>query len=222
MLVSYGDNSHWFARFRPTASQVRWFLIILWGILALNNIRQVPLYIGMDAQDHYDYISYVLEKGRLPLATEGWQMFQPPLFYMVCALILESLRNSVGAATLVLLPRGINLFCGLLQVEFCYRALRYVWPQREDLQAIGTVLGGLLPMNIYISQVVGNEPMAAAFSGIAVVMALGLISKRSVPSGWSCFLLGIVVGLGVLTKPTPFLLIPPILAGNGLFGLHQP
>ncbi len=70
-------------------------------------------------------------------------------------------------------------------------------------------------MNIYISQVVGNEPMAAAFSGVAVVMTLGLISKRSVPSKWSCFFLGVVVGLGVLTKPTPFLLIPPILIGIG-------
>lgn len=215
MLVSRSDSGHWIARFRPTASQVRWFVIILWGILAINNIREIPLHIGMDAQAHYDYISYVAEKGSIPLATEGWQMFMPPLFYMVCALIMDLLKNSVAAATLLPLLRGINLFCGLLQVELCYRALRYVFPEREDLQAIGTVLGGLLPMNIYISQVVGNEPMTALFSGVAVVMVLGLISKRSVPSNWSCFVLGVVIGLGVLTKPTPILLIPPILVGIG-------
>ena len=215
MLVFHRDNDHWIRRFHPTASQVRWLLIILWGILAINNIREIPLYVGMDIQGHYDYIFYVAEKWRIPLATEGWQMFVPPLFYTVCALILELLRNFVSISTLLILLRGVNLCCGLLQVELCYRALRYVFPQREDLQAIGTVLGGLLPMNIYISQVVGNEPMAAAFSGVAVVMTLGLISTRSVPSKWSCFFLGVVVGLGVLTKPTPFLLIPPILIGIG-------
>ena len=224
MLVYYLDNAHWITRFHPTASQVRWFVIILWGILSINNIREIPLHIGMDIQAHYDYIFYLIQHKRIPLATEGWQMFMPPLFYMVCAVILELLKDSVGSATLLMVCRGVNLFCGLLQVELCYRALLYVWPQREDLQAIGTILGGLLPMNIYISQVVGNEPMAAAFSGVVVVMALGLISKRSVPSRWSCLFLGVVVGLGVLTKPTAFLLIPPILIGIAylVFINHKP
>jgi hypothetical protein len=204
------DNLGEQRRCRLSASQIRWLLIGFWGILAVNNMGKIPLYVGMDAIQHYQYIEYVWENKSIPIATEGWQMFQSPLFYLLCAPIFGLFKSLVGPVNTAFLLRATNLLCGLLLVELCYRGLRYVYPDREDLQSIGTALGGLLPMNIYISQAVGNEPMAALFAGTAVVICLRLFSAGTVPSISSCALLGLAVGLSVLTKPTAFLLIPAI------------
>lgn len=195
-------------RYRPSAGQIRGLLMVFWVILALNDMWKIPLYIGMDAIHHYQYIEYVWENRSIPVASEGWQMFQPPLFYLLSAPIFGLFKDLVGPVNTAFLLRATNLLCGVLQVELCYRALRHVYPDREDLQAVGTVLGGLLPMNIYISQVVGNEPMAALFAGAAIVICLRLFSGGNVPSKSSCALLGFAVGLSLLTKPTAFLLIP--------------
>lgn len=200
-----GDRPH-----RPVASLIRWLIIAFWGVLAVNNMGKIPLYVGMDAIQHYQYIEYVWENRSIPIATEGWQMFQPPLFYVLSAPLFGLLKSLVGPANTAFLLRATNLLCGLLLVELCYRALRYVYPDRDDLQSMGTILGGLLPMNIYISQVVGNEPMAALFAGTAVVICLRWFSTGTVPSKSAAVLLGLAVGLSVLTKPTALLLVPAI------------
>lgn len=210
-ISSNGEDTNLLQRHRPTANQIRWLLIVLWALLAINNIGKLPLDLGMDARDHYAYILYVAEQKSIPSASDGWQMFQPPLFYIVCALIYGALETVLSPMSLAMSFRAVNLLCGLIQVELCYRALREVYPRRDDLQAIGTIVGGLLPMNIYMSQVIGNEPLAACLSGTAVLIGVRLFTKRTVPTKRSVAILGAVIGLAVLTKPTAFLLILPLV-----------
>ena len=45
---------------------------------------KVPYDNGFDVLPHMDYIAFVGERA-LPLATDGWQMFQSPLYYIVSA-----------------------------------------------------------------------------------------------------------------------------------------
>jgi 4-amino-4-deoxy-L-arabinose transferase-like glycosyltransferase len=95
-------------------------------------------------------------------------------------------------------------------VEISYRTLRIVFPKREDLQVIGTLIGGLLPMNLYLSQAVGNEPLAGCLSATVLVLALKL--NRSRPGAlpkWHLPILGFVLGLALLAKVTAVLLVPP-------------
>ena len=49
-------------------------------------------------------------------------------------------------------------------MPFSKAASRTVFPGRNDLQIIGTAVGGFLPLNIYISQVVGNEPLSGCLT----------------------------------------------------------
>jgi len=75
----------------------------------------------------------------------------------------------------------------------------------------------LLPMNIYISQYVGNEPLAGLLSAVAVTMGLKLFhGDYSLIPKWYLPALGLVVGLALLAKATPVLLCPPL----ALFLLH--
>jgi 4-amino-4-deoxy-L-arabinose transferase-like glycosyltransferase len=164
----------------------------------------------MDIQQHYEYIEYVANTGRIPLATEGWQMFQSPLYYVLSALLWKfPLSRWFDMTTAMMMLRVIPLLCGLLQVELAYRASRYVFPGRQGLQIWGTIIGGLLPMNLYISQVVGNEPLSGLFSAGAVVIGfLLLTSEREIIPERYFLLLGAALGLALLTKVTAVLLVP--------------
>jgi hypothetical protein len=198
----------WISRTAWNPSSVRLTLLAAWAVLAVNNIMKIPLYVGYDVVHHYAYISYITEKGTLPLATEGWQMFQSPLFYLLSAGLWKFLSLFLPANAAQFLLRIIPLCCGALQVQLAYQAVRYVFPSRTDLQTLGTIVGGFLPMNFYISQVVGNEPLAGFLSAAAIVIALGILTKTGpLPKGRLAFL-GIMLGLACLTKFTAVLLIP--------------
>jgi len=193
--------------------RVRWLLIGLWVVLAMNNINKLPLNLGYDAVDHYEYISYVVKNHQLPLASEGWQMFQSPLYYMISAGFYSVLSYFThNDNTLNILMRLIPLLCGVLQVELVYSAAKSVFSTRRDLQILGTIVGGLLPMNIYISQYVGNEPLAGLLSAVAIVMTLRLFQyDDALISKWYLSALGLVLGLAMLAKATPVLLCLPLV-----------
>ena len=206
------DRFPWLGHLSPGAGRVRLIVMALSAAMAINNIGKIPLDVGMDVLQHYEYIQYINKNGQIPLATDGLQMFESPLFYIVSAVLYKvsaALFSADPAAERSL--RVIPLLCGLMQVELCYRALRYVFPAREDLQMIGIVLGGLMPMNIYMSQVVGTEPMLGALTGIVLVMLIGLHHQSALMRREFFMLLGFFWGLALLTKFTAILLSLPLV-----------
>jgi len=187
-----------------TTSNLRWVLLAAWVVLAANDIGKLPLKHGFDVQDHVGYVRYVLEHRRLPLADEGWQMFQAPLFYAVSA-VVSPLVTWVDPT----LERGLRLVplvCGAIQIEIAYRIVRESFPDRNDLQAVGLLLGSCLPMNLYMSQAVGNEPMFAVLSS---ALLLQLVRRLRAPSR-AYLLPGALLGLALLAKATGWLLVPMV------------
>ena len=194
-------------------SAFRWLLIGAWGVLAANNLPKIPPYVGFDVPAHLAYIRYLVEHWRIPLATEGWQMFQPPLYHALSALLVWMPAHPfLDEGTTERLLRVIPLACGTAQVELAYRAVRHVFPERADLQRLGTLLGGLLPINLYASQYVGNEPLTGCLTAAAIVLLLGwLRTPEAALGGAAHWLLGILLGLAVLAKPTAVLVVMPAL-----------
>ena len=202
----------WIERLTPSVQMLRMGLLIAWGILALNNIGKLPVYVGFDQQGHWEYIRYIAETKKLPLATEGWQMFQAPLYYLISAPLYLFFSQFFLEDSLRSILRIIPLICGMAQVELSYRALRYAFPERKDLQGLGTILGGFLPMNFYISQYLGNEPLAGLLVSSVVVMTYKILLFPSKKWPYKNYLLlSLLLGLAILTKITALLLIPPIL-----------
>ena len=207
-------------RFSLSAGSFRWGLIGFWILLSINSLWKVSSQ-GFDYPAHLEYIAYMTEHQIPPLATDGWQMFQTPLYYFVssawykiCALFLN---HELSERLLRIVP----LLCGLAQIELCYSALKEIFPQRHDLQKLGMLLGGLLPMNLYMSQNLGNEPLAGFFTAIAVVLGIRFLQDSSqAGSNRDHWLLGIVLGLAILTKVTAILLLAPLLVIL-TFSLHN-
>jgi hypothetical protein len=221
VLSARKERPAWLKPPLVTAAGVRWIVLIAWVCLAINNIGKMPLYAGMDSDQHLKYIEYVANTWRIPLATEGWQMFQPPLFYIISALFYKFLAGCSSWETVLMALRVIPLVCGAIQIELCWRALRYAFPGREDLQIVGTLVGGLLPMNLYISQAIGNEPLAGCLSGIVVYIVIRHLKSPAL-SHWRAFaIMGLFLGLAMLTKVTAALLVPPVLLAITYGGLSE-
>jgi hypothetical protein len=48
--------------------------------LFINNVPQLPRSVGFDAVAHEQYIQFIQQRHALPLADDGWEMYQPPLY----------------------------------------------------------------------------------------------------------------------------------------------
>lgn len=200
----------WLRRITPTASGFRWLLLFGWAILGANNICKIPYAFGFDVPNHMDYIEYVARKWSVPYATEGWQMFQSPLYYLLSA-PLYALFSAVSVTKAPEALRIVPLLCGALQIQLCYCVVRRVYRKRDDLQALGTLLGGYLPINIYQSQYLGNEPLAAVFCSAVILVSIMLLQEPEKYWSPSTFtLMGLLVGLGLLTKVTDLLICGPL------------
>ena len=211
LSVWSGKVPCWKGRAQIAPNAVRWLLMSGWLAMAVNNFWKIPISFGMDSGGHTQYISYVASYWRVPLATEGWQMFQPPLFYYLEAVIFRSFVQWFEPDTVVRVLKLLPLLCGAAHVEISFRISRYAYPGKESLQAIGTLVGGLLPMNLYMSQSIGNEPLAGSLTALTILYVCRALwgdyrSNREL--GLS---MGFTMGLALLTKPTAVLIVPPLL-----------
>ncbi|MDH3973879.1 MAG: glycosyltransferase family 39 protein [Deltaproteobacteria bacterium] len=192
-------------------SKLRWLLIIAWITLSISSLIKYPL-AGFDYPAHIDYINYVASKWSIPLASEGWQMFQSPLYYIISSLFLKICLSFFSEATSYQLLKVIPLLCGLIQVEVVYRTMKITFPKKKYVQATGLIVGSLMPMNLYMSQYIGNEPMAALFSSLVILLIL-----QSIRNPWKAqspkhqLLTGLFLGLAILTKVSALLLPVPVL-----------
>jgi hypothetical protein len=201
----------WIRRVTPSASGVRWLVLGAWAVLAAHNVHALPYGVGFDVDGHLQYIEYVVRRGGIPLADQGWQMFQAPLYHLVSAPLYLGFRRLFGPIEAAHALRVVPLLCGALQVELCHRILRRLHPRRQDLQALGTLLGGLLPINVYLSQNLSNEPLMALFASALILVALELLhdpGARWRPRTFA--LLGALLGLAALTKTSAVLLFPAL------------
>lgn len=205
------SSPSWFGKVRFSAGAVRWLLLGGWLFMAINNFWKIPLTVGMDYEGHTQYIFTIADHWRIPLATEGWQMFQPPLFHFFAAVLFQTFLPVFDPETVIRIIKLLPFLCGMAQIEICYRALRFAYPRSESHQVIGTLFGGLLPMNLYMSQSLGNEPLAGFLTGLIVLFVCRLLSGDLRSLRRVSILLGVTFGLALLTKITPVLVILPVL-----------
>lgn len=185
-------------------------LAILLLLLFINNARLMPFLHGFDSQDHLNYIKYVQERRALPLPTEGFEMFQPPLFYLLAAVVLSVCSLSADAPAAIIVLRLLTFTFAALQCVLVMLSLRIFFPGRRGAQFVGLGLACLLPMQLYLSHYVTNETLAATLVAASVYLALRLVRTKN-PSTSQFALLGLCTGAAMLTKATALLLIGPLL-----------
>ena len=153
------------------------------------------------------------------MATQGFEMYQPPLYYVVSATLLGALGltlDSVG----VLVLNQLGLLISLANLLLIYMALRLVFPGDPKKQIVGLTVAAFLPANLCLSQFVTNEVLAAMLVTASLYLCLLLLRKDA--PGWRLSAgLGLCLGAALLTKLTALVAVPFILGTLLAHGWRQ-
>jgi 4-amino-4-deoxy-L-arabinose transferase-like glycosyltransferase len=181
----------------------------LWLLLFWNNGRLLPFHRGFDSREHLDYISYIQQHRSLPLPTEGWEMYQPPLYYLIAAASLSACGLSVDDPMSIYVLRWLGAFFGIAHFILVYLSVRILLPVRAAL--IGLLVAAFLPMHLYLAHYVTNELLSAALATAALYLCLRLLSSDTQHT-WQFVWVGLALGAAMLTKATGVLLLPVVIA----------
>jgi hypothetical protein len=192
----------------PTLAAVA--VAALWAGLFGTKLVELPLRVGFDAPSHLEYIRFILERGALPLADDGWSMYQPPLPYALSAGLLAVGGVALEADAARWLLRLLPFLAGLGQVALAGALAQRLFAGDPLRCAAAILAGGLLPMNVYSSAYVSNEPIHGVLAGAALVWTCVLLGRTSIGAG-AAAALGALLGLALLSKITSFLLLPIVL-----------
>lgn len=185
--------------------------ILLWIALFFNNASWMSVSrVGFDATAHLDYIRYILERHALPLADNGAQMYQPPLYYALAAAVFRVANlqpNDLGAAFAV---RLLGLGFGVINLLLVGASLRLIFPEHARRQVLGVIVAACLPPLLCLYQFVSNEGLLITLCSATVLMTLRVLrDERPLPRMYIC--LGAGIGLALLTKVSALLLVPPVV-----------
>lgn len=206
----------------------RWLRYAPWGILTAHILLAIAYNLATpfgnngyantpDEGAHFQYVQFVARAWRLPVfegyAGVGYEAHQPPLYYFLAAVVY----HLVGGA-----GKGVRLLstlCSAGVVWMVWLSLRRFAPERPLLALSGMGFAAFLPMHIAIGSAVGNDALTNLLFAAVLYLLLPVPSTnesaRSFRSGrWRReVVLGILLGLALLTKATAVLLIPVVALG---------
>ena len=173
-----------------------------WSFVFATKAARIPAAVGFDARHHLYYAGWIREKLALPLATDGWSTYHPPLFHALSALALPASGEPSGAA-LKLLP----FLGGFGVVLASFLLARRLVPEDAGAQLLTVGFAAVLPVNLYSAAYFSNEPLHAGLAALSLWLAAdALLSPRL---AWRQVVwLGLLLGLAALTKFTALLLLP--------------
>jgi len=182
---------------------------VAWIVLFWHNSSLLPFVTGYDSTDHAAYIKYIQEHVALPLPNQGYEMFQPPLYYAISTTALSIFQLSIADPNAVVLLRALTMAFGIAHFGIVLLCLRLLFPERTGAQLVGFLLAAFLPMQLYLSHYVTNETLAALVVSTSVYLALRILNKPGARV-WEYIALGLCIGAAMLTKATSVLLLPAI------------
>jgi hypothetical protein len=185
------------------------FVALLWAFLFVNNSPWLPLELGFDASAHLEYAQFIQEGAALPFADDGWQMFQPPLYYLLLASACSAAGVSPANPEAAVVVRGLGLIVGLAHLALLGACMRLIFPGQPWRQIAGLVIGAFLPCMLYLHQYPANEPLVAMLSSAGILASLHLL-RQDEPRLKGHVALGFLLGLALLAKVSALLLLPPI------------
>jgi len=200
-------------------------LLAAYLVLAGAYAVRTPDWQAPDEPAHYNYIRQIADEGRLPVLNMGdWQQayqdeltasgfdpalldrldtvqyedHQPPLYYLLLAPVFALTGGDLLALRLTSALLGAGVVLG------AWGALRWAFPARPTLALTGAGFVAFLPQHLSILGSVSNDALAELLVALtlwATVAYLGSGPRRPHPA-----LLGLLVGLALLTKTTIYFL----------------
>jgi hypothetical protein len=189
-----------------------------------------PLWQAPDEPAHYNYVRYLIEQRALPVLHQGdydfaylerikaarfppdlsidpirYEFHQPPLYYLAAAVV--SAPFPPASRPLVLRLFSVALGACLLWVA--YRTVSAIAPEQPAWALGAAAFIATVPMHVALTAAVSNDALAELIVGLAL---LALVRRTlSGAAAWSAvgdLRLGLLLGLGLWTKTTTYVLLP--------------
>jgi hypothetical protein len=191
-------------------------LIIALGFRLLM-IMMIPLWQGPDEAAHVEYVRYIVDRHALPTVAESatestYEYYQPPLYYITMAFLWFATPDS-PVEIQVRFFRVMNALLSLISLVASFHLARIVVPGAVEVRLAVVAFMAFLPTYVGNSSTLNNDVMSYAFASVGFLLFAGIVRSRTIRLR-SAVMLGLVVGLGLLTKTT---LLP--VAGAMVLGL---
>jgi hypothetical protein len=174
---------------------------LAWVWLFFAKSMRIPPLIGFDASNHLAYVDFVRATHALPLATDGWSMYHPPLFYLLSAALY-----GLGDRALKVVP----FVAGLSLVFLSHSLATRLYRDEPRVPLLAVLFAAAFPMLLYSASYLTNEPLHAALAGLALLATVdALLAERS--SLRDAAVIGLWLGLAALTKFTVLAIAPVVL-----------
>jgi 4-amino-4-deoxy-L-arabinose transferase-like glycosyltransferase len=179
-------------------------------------------YLGMGDYDQAYLERLTSERFPEELSIEPvrYEFHQPPLYYLIAAPIFW-----IGEGNLLLL-RLFNALIGLGVITLIFVSVRLILPRQPYIALGAAAFAAFLPMHIAILVSVNNDPLAGLIlaATMYVLVRWTADGRRQTADGRpqypipntqypipNILFLGLLMGLGFLTKATTYVLLPVVL-----------
>ena len=165
--------------------------------LVLHNFDSYPPCMSFDAPGHIEYLELLKTNFRVPLANEGWELYQPPLYYAL-HFWLPNLKLVQFA--------GVIWWITISAVAMATFRLLF---KDHFVAASGALFVASLPVVLYLTPAIGNEFFSTVLISVGFFLYTRFTKK---PTNTRMIALGIVLGLALLAKATALVLVAAIVA----------
>lgn len=198
------------------------YLLILIGVVILvvnvhNTVNYKYARACFDWGGHVEYIKYVASKWRTPVATEGWEMFQPPLYYFLSAFIYRIFGGEAAEPNSLKAVQFFGTFSGIATAFFALCILRRLFPQNRAIQAMGLSLVGLMPMCLYMNPLISNEVFAGTMISLSIALLVRYGFTEQILLKHYLIMAG-AIGLALLSKYTAIFIF---ITATIVFGIRM-
>ncbi len=221
-------------------------ILLLFVALAVGYGQLNPIFEAPDEQHHFFTARYIAQNGRLPSVSDAagvarQEAAQPPLYYLLAALLIAPLDTTAAEAQLwpnptvrigepqptnvnafvhtaqeawpwqgyalaVHLLRLLAVLIGVGTLMCIYGSGRLLWPGQPAIALLATALVAFLPQFAFLHGAVTNDVLIIFLCSAALWQMLRLWLEGT--TAVRLLLLGVTIGLAVLTKMAGLLLLP--------------
>ena len=175
----------------------------------------VPVGLAPDEGAHYNYIQWIATHSTLPVETnhqEEEEFYQPPAYYILLTPVLQLCK------IVRLQERGIYYTLRLVNLLLWLGVAACTWKfllLREEVNTLAKTVTlcfvSLVPTHVYLSSMINNDNIVVLIGSGVYLLIFGtrLTWKTSI-------LLGLLLGVGILSKLSALIFVVMVLLRPGL------
>jgi len=187
-------------------------IVLAAGVVHFHNARTYPhTRSPFDVGGHVEYIRHVARTWQVPTARDGWEMYQPPLYYFAAAGVYRLAGGAPAEPSSLKAVQHFSAAVGFAGLLAAWWLLSLLFPARPGVRHFGLAVVAMLPMALYLNPMITNEVFAATVITATIALAVRLLKSRWLSSTGlrllaPAILIGLACGAALLGKYTGLLI----------------